>query len=78
VWSIGVILYVLLAGYLPFDENTMVALFQKIKNADFEYPDWFSADGECLIVLSRVGVCLFVGLGVTGGTCLLAVRYCAV
>jgi hypothetical protein len=78
VWSIGVILYVLLAGYLPFDENTMVALFQKIKNADFEYPDWFSADGECFIVLSRVAVCWFVAMGVTGGTCFLAVRYCAV
>jgi len=41
-----VILYVLLAGYLPFDENTMVALFQKIKSADFEYPNWFSAEGN--------------------------------
>lgn len=43
VWSIGVIVYVLLAGYLPFEENTMVQLFVKIKSADFEYPSWFSA-----------------------------------
>lgn len=55
MWSIGVILYVLLAGYLPFDENTMVALFQKIKNADFEYPDWFSADGTYSVPAVEVG-----------------------
>lgn len=41
-WSIGVILYVLLAGFLPFDEGTMHALFQKIKDADYAYPDFFT------------------------------------
>jgi serine/threonine protein kinase len=52
IWSMGVILYVLLAGYLPFEENTMANLFIKIKNADFSYPIWFSKPVKDL--LSRV------------------------
>ena len=45
----GVILYVLLAGFLPFEENTMIALFLKIKNADFTYPSWFSREVRTLL-----------------------------
>lgn len=49
VWSCGVILYVLLAGFLPFDESTIVALFAKIQSADFTYPSWFSPEVRSLL-----------------------------
>lgn len=49
VWSCGVILFVLLAGYLPFEEATMVALFKKIKHAEFSYPSWFTDSAKGLI-----------------------------
>ena len=48
-WSIGVILYVLLAGFLPFDEPTMVSLFKKIQSGDYNFPRWFSPGARDLI-----------------------------
>lgn len=48
-WSIGVILFVFLAGFLPFDEATMSALFKKIQKAEFTYPSWFADDVKDLI-----------------------------
>ncbi|CAN6448297.1 unnamed protein product [Victoria cruziana] len=43
LWSCGVVLYVLMAGYLPFDEPNMINLYKKIHKADFKCPDWFSS-----------------------------------
>lgn len=54
VWSCGVILYVLLAGFLPFDESTIVALFAKIQAADFTYPSWFTPETRALLDLMLV------------------------
>ncbi len=44
----------LLAGFLPFDEATIVALFAKIQNADFTYPSWFTAQVKDLLNLMLV------------------------
>lgn len=49
IWSCGVILFVLMAGYLPFDEPNLIALYRKISRADFACPPYFSPGAKELI-----------------------------
>ncbi|KAI0276525.1 kinase-like domain-containing protein [Russula aff. rugulosa BPL654] len=52
VWSFGVVLYVLICGKVPFDDQSMPALHSKIKRGLVEYPVWLST--ECEHILSRM------------------------
>ncbi|WOL08122.1 CBL-interacting protein kinase 24 isoform X1 [Canna indica] len=49
VWSCGVILFVLMAGYLPFSEADLPSLYRKINAAEFTCPNWFSSGAKSLI-----------------------------
>ncbi|KAG7543422.1 Protein kinase-like domain superfamily [Arabidopsis thaliana x Arabidopsis arenosa] len=49
IWSCGVILFVILAGYLPFSETDLPGLYRKINAAEFSCPPWFSAEVKFLI-----------------------------
>jgi 5'-AMP-activated protein kinase catalytic alpha subunit len=42
IWSCGVVLFVLAAGYLPFQGPNLMEIYRKIQNGDFRCPSWFS------------------------------------
>ncbi|KAK9765353.1 Serine/threonine-protein kinase, partial [Basidiobolus ranarum] len=52
IWSIGIVLYVLVCGKVPFDDQNQPALHAKIKRGHVDYPTWLSSD--CKHLLSRI------------------------
>ncbi|KAL1824371.1 hypothetical protein ACET3Z_011149 [Daucus carota] len=49
IWSCGVILYVLLAGYLPFYDSNLIEMHRKIVKAEFKYPSKFPIEARRLV-----------------------------
>ncbi|CAI0399495.1 unnamed protein product [Linum tenue] len=49
IWSCGVVLYVLLAGYLPFHDSNLMELYRKIGKAEFKCPNWFAPEVRRLL-----------------------------
>lgn len=49
IWSCGVVLYVLLAGYLPFHDSNLMEMYRKIGKGEFKFPNWFGPEVRRLL-----------------------------
>jgi 5'-AMP-activated protein kinase catalytic alpha subunit len=52
IWSSGVVLFAMIAGYLPFEDKNTSKLYKKIMAGKFEMPTFISLDAQDL--LSRI------------------------
>ncbi|CAN8245980.1 unnamed protein product [Cochlearia groenlandica] len=50
IWSCGVILFVLMAGFLPFHDRNVMAMYKKIYRGDFRCPRWFPVEINRLLI----------------------------
>lgn len=58
MWSFGIVLYVLVCGKVPFDDQSMPALHAKIKKGVVDYPGWLSSGTQFnpSSVLARISI----------------------
>ena len=49
LWSLGILLYALLCGFLPFDDENTQRLYRLIQRGTYEVPLWLSEESQGLI-----------------------------
>ncbi len=49
IWSIGVVLYAMLCGYLPYEDQKTSNLYKKILSADYTLPKFLSPEAKDII-----------------------------
>ncbi|XP_051187784.1 CBL-interacting protein kinase 16 [Lolium perenne] len=49
MWSCGVVLYVLLCGFLPFQHENYAKMYQRIFKGEYQMPPWVSGEARRLI-----------------------------
>ncbi|XP_010199147.2 maternal embryonic leucine zipper kinase [Colius striatus] len=49
IWSMGVLLYALLCGFLPFDDESVISLYKKIVRGKYSIPNWLSTGSILLL-----------------------------
>ncbi|XP_015136280.2 maternal embryonic leucine zipper kinase isoform X1 [Gallus gallus] len=49
IWSMGVLLYALLCGFLPFDDDNVMALYRRITRGKYAVPKWLSPSSTLLL-----------------------------
>ena len=52
IWATGIILFAMLCGYLPFEDNNNDILFDKILECKIEFPEYLSE--ECIDLIKKI------------------------
>ena len=60
MWSVGVIIFVLLGGYPPFDDDNQKVLFQLISAGQFEFHDEYVLSSCVCVCVDAASFFLFV------------------
>eukprot|EP00730_Choanoeca_flexa_P000254 TRINITY_DN10117_c0_g1_i1.p1 TRINITY_DN10117_c0_g1~~TRINITY_DN10117_c0_g1_i1.p1 ORF type:complete len:630 (+),score=160.06 TRINITY_DN10117_c0_g1_i1:116-2005(+) len=49
MWSLGILLYALLCGFLPFDDENTQKLYRQVQKGEYEIPRWMSKGSQDFI-----------------------------